>query len=139
MYFQLMYFALSGHVLSFPDFPGCTNDPLPVPVISGVFRIFPLFSASDILSHNIVPFHVPVISGFCRFGPTISQLFPLMVLSWLRCSSAVSRFFNFPLFSLPSSHLAIDPFHVPVISGAVFHVPVIFPDFPIFPLLPSHL
>ena len=90
---------------------------------------------------TVVPLHVPVISGYFRFGPTISQLFPLMVLSWLR-SPQPPVFFNFPFSSLRASHLEIDPFHVPIMSGAFRFGPAIlhlfcfmvlsFPDFAMF-------
>ena len=128
--------GMFGH---FRIFPGTQLIPCmfpSFPSFSRFSRCFPLRTSCL----TVVPFHVPVISGYFRFGPTISELFPLMVLSWLRCST-VSLFSNFPFSSLRPSHLEIDPCHVPVISGAFRFGPTIshlfrfmflsFPDFPI--------
>ena len=136
-----MYFALSWHVLSFPDFPGYTINPLHVPVFSGLFRTFPLFSASDILSRScslssachfricpLRPNHLTIVPAG---GPVMAALF-----------RSFPFFSNFPLSSLRPRHLENGPFHVPVISGAFHFHPAIshlfcfmflsFPDFPIF-------
>ena len=137
-----MYFALSWHVWSFPDFPGYTVDPLHVPVFSGLFRMFPLFSASDILSHNcslsccchfrifplrpnhltIVPVDGPVMAALFRSFPFFS------ISRFLRFGPAISKLIHFMFLPVIS-----EPFRFgPAISHLFCFMFLSFPDFPIF-------
>ena len=126
-----------GH---FRYFPRYTVDPFHVPVISGFFRIFPLFSASVYASHScslscschfrllplrpshltIVPLDGPVMAAIVRTFPRVSA----------------SR------FRLRQGRLTIDPFMFlsfpdfselfrfgPAISQLFFFMFVSFPDF----------
>ena len=93
MFCSSVSFGLSGYVWPFPDLPGCTDDPLHVPVICGCFRIFPFFPLRP--SHlTIDPFHGHDICGFFRFSPAISQLFPLRFLSFPDISASAQPSHN---------------------------------------------
>ena len=125
-----MYFALSWHVWSFPDFPGYPINPLPVPVFSGLFRMFPLFSASDILSHScslscschfrmfpLRPNHLAIVPAD---GPVMAALFrsfPFFSTSrFLRFGPAISKLIRFMFLSFPELPASAQPSHTSSVS-----------------------
>ena len=124
--------SCSSHFRIFPGscasdvFPGASDRhnivSLPVPLISGVFRILPTFS--DLFrmrptATKLFPFlffSIPEFSGFSyffRLRPTATKLFPVMFLAL----PYVSRFFRFSdVFPAASDRHKVVPCHVPRIS-----------------------
>ena len=100
MVFLLMSVGLSGYFWSFPEFPRYTIDPLPFPVIPGLFRSFSIFPLRP-SRLTIHPFHVPVTSGFFLLQPShlTSVPFDVPVISGLSASSQPSH--NCSLYHVP--------------------------------------
>ena len=143
-----MYFALYWHVWSFPDFPGTQLiNPLHVPVFSGLLRIFPLFSASDILSHScslscschfrifpLWPNHFTIVPVDGAVMAALFRKIPVFSTSrFLRFGPAISKLIHFMFLSFPELSASAQPSYTYSVAYSCH-----FWTFRFFPLWPSH-